>query len=253
MANHKDELSITIVGWEKYNKVRSDVKHSSWFRMEHSIAVDPEWDTFDGEEKWVWTFLLSMSSLKNRSTIQLSAETIADRAKVAIAKVLSAIQKLKDRGCVKIARRPRTGHVSRAIRTSIATDGRTDGHNGRTDDTGDDDESDPPDLDFRALYQKYPRKVQPSEAIKRCAQVIRTPEDHALLSKAIDRYTEHIREHRTEQRFIMHMATFVEKRESKPYIQPWRDWLDPETGTAIDTGAGTGIDIDKALKMVGHA
>lgn len=92
-------------------------------------------------------------------------------------------------------------------------------------------------FDFDALYAKYPRKVNKSGAIKRCQQVIHTPEDYAGLSLAIDNYRAEVERNKTEERFIKHMSTFVEDRESKPFIQPWRDYLEEKKPSAAPLSA----------------
>jgi len=80
-------------------------------------------------------------------------------------------------------------------------------------------------FDFESLYQKYPRRIEKSEAIKRARQVIKTQQDFDLLSLAIDNYAKACANLKDETG-IKHMSTFLEKRDSKPYIQPWRDWIE---------------------------
>lgn len=236
-----DWQCIEILNWDKYNG-RSDVKHSSWFRMEHSVAIDPEWDHFQAAEKWIWVFLMSIASLKNRGVLEISAEQIAARNHVETETVLSSIQKLKEKGCVKLTLRGRTANGTRTVRERIATDGRTDETDGR-------DGHNEQTLGFAALYKKYPRKIEPQAATKRCAEVIKSVEDYESLSKAIDRYAVYCKREKTPQKFIKHMSTFVENRESKPYTQPWRDWLDPDTGKDVSSGTGfhRGEDLDQQM------
>lgn len=124
------EQAIEILNWEKFNE-RSDVKHSSWFRLEHSIAFDPEWDHFSAEERWVWVWILSLASFKNRRTIYVSTEGISDRTKVSIETVSSALQKLAAMGCIKITSRGRNARGTKSTRGRSPTDGRTDETDGR--------------------------------------------------------------------------------------------------------------------------
>jgi hypothetical protein len=77
------------------------------------------------------------------------------------------------------------------------------------------------EFDFIALYQKYPRKVGKTAGIKRCEAQIKTPEDYALLSQAIDSYVEYLKKEGTEPKFVKHFSTFMSE---------WRDFLDRETG-----------------------
>lgn len=125
-------LNIEIVNWSAFNN-RKDVKHSSWFRLEHTIAFDPEWDHFSAHEKWIWVWILSLASFKNRGVVQVSSESIAAGCKVSVDEVLSSIQKLAEKDCVRLASRGRANRNTRALRTRSTTD-RTDGqdeHNGQ--------------------------------------------------------------------------------------------------------------------------
>lgn len=117
---------IEIINWKKFNP-RTDVKHSTWFRLQHTLAFDPEWSHFNGEEKWVWVFLMSTASLKNRAHVEMSDEIIAATAKVSIENVRSAIQKLTEKGCIKM----RNVRGTRSLRGRSPTDGRTDETDGR--------------------------------------------------------------------------------------------------------------------------
>lgn len=98
--------------------------------------------------------------------------------------------------------------------------------------------------DFRKLYEKYPRKLKPTDAIDRCKRLIKSREDYDLLSAAIDRFVKYHRETGTDPNYLPYMTTFlgVEKR------QCWRDWLDPETGTATVPATSTINLIPKELE-----
>lgn len=240
MTRNDGIQTIEIVGWKAFN-ARRDVKHSSWFRMEHKLAFDPEWHHVTAQELWVWVWLLSFASLKNKGTLEVSDGAIAEGAKVTLEVVLSAKQLLISKGCVTVTVRKRTARVTSTSRTRSTTDrtDRTDEQDGQT------PAADAPgtaELDFESLYRKYPRKVSKQDFVKRCSQVITTPEDFAGLSGAIDRYKANLIKNRTEERYVLHGTTFIENRKGeKPYTQPWRDWLDPDTGTT-DLPAASGID-----------
>lgn len=51
-----------------------------------------------------------------------------------------------------------------------------------------------PKLDFESLYEKYPLKVGKGKGLAACERDIRSPEDYALLSAAIDRYCNWLKE-----------------------------------------------------------
>jgi hypothetical protein len=118
---------IEVVGWGKFNG-RNDVGHSSWFRMQNSIASDPQFFTLDTDEKWFLICVFCLASAKNNPIIVLPDEALAAYARVPVEKVTSAIQKLTAIDTL----RERTARVSDRSRKRAAdvpygrTDGRTD-------------------------------------------------------------------------------------------------------------------------------
>ncbi len=116
-----DVIEVEIVNWDRFQEKRKDVTHPRWFRMEHSIAFDPEWDHFEAAERWVWVLLLSLASFKNRSTIHVSKEALAMRARVSVEVITAAIQKLTEMGCVTPTARPRNADGPRTSRRRHAT------------------------------------------------------------------------------------------------------------------------------------
>jgi hypothetical protein len=83
-------------------------------------------------------------------------------------------------------------------------------------------------FDFEPLWQVYPRKVNKAVGIRRAQQVIKSPEDYRALAVAISNYADRCARDETETRFIKHFATFIEDRDEKPYVQPWREFVNPE-------------------------
>lgn len=75
--------------------------------------------------------------------------------------------------------------------------------------------------EFERIYQKYPRKEGKSRGIAKAKSQIKTPEDLALLEKAIDRYRDHCVREGKEKQFVMHFSTFMAS---------WRDYLDDDVG-----------------------
>lgn len=76
-------------------------------------------------------------------------------------------------------------------------------------------------FDFDSLYKRYPRKEGKQRGMKICAVQIKNQEDFDNLSRAIDRYAEHIKLQGTEGKYIKHFSTFMGE---------WRDWLEADTG-----------------------
>lgn len=76
--------------------------------------------------------------------------------------------------------------------------------------------------DFQAIYDKYPRKEGKAKGFAVCKVQIRSQEELAALSLAVDRYVAKITREATEPKYIKHFSTFMNS---------WRDWLEPDTGT----------------------
>lgn len=84
---------------------------------------------------------------------------------------------------------------------------------------------------FERLWAVYPRKIEKGSALKRYSQVVTSVDDAAGLLEAASRYAAYCRRHSLNESGIKHLSTFIENRESKPYVQPWRDWV----GSVIET------------------
>jgi hypothetical protein len=203
---------IEVLNWSDYQEKRKDIIHCSWFRLDHSLAFNPEWAHFDGDEKWVLVYLLSTASLKNKSLLQLSASAIAAGARVAIEKVHSAIQKLTEKGTIRC----RYVDVPRLARPRAH----------RTDRTGQNkqDKQDTLNFDFESVWKEYPRRKQKAAAEERFARLIKTPEDFVQLQKAVKNYAAEMIAENTEPKFIKHLSSFLGTEK----VQPWREWIHVE-------------------------
>lgn len=116
---------IRIENWKKHNP-RPDVTRSSWFRLEHSIVMSPDWDHFDAQEIMVWIALLSQASLANKGAFRFNAVRVAQLARADIEKVRSAIDKLKEMRCIVLSDRICDEADTPAVRERSITDERTD-------------------------------------------------------------------------------------------------------------------------------
>jgi hypothetical protein len=85
-------------------------------------------------------------------------------------------------------------------------------------------------LEFERIWKKYPRRaVGKQDGKKRFLEVVRDDEIPQF-EQAVERYAAYCKKTNAKEAGIKHMTTFVENRESKPYTQPWRDFL-PEPGS----------------------
>jgi hypothetical protein len=215
-------MRIEIRNWDAFN-ARKDVKAPSWFRLSHNLFEDHEFFDFSHTEIVAWIYILSLASKKSSAVITVNQPHLERVGRIKWKDFHTAVQKLQFIQCINV-------ELDGSLRGRNADDtpAASTLHNTTLQNTT---SQDTPVFDFAAAYKKYPRKMKPGEAEKRFKAVIQSPEDFAALMVAIDRYAADVAQNRTEARYILHMSTFLEDRDSKPYVQHWRDWLDPETGT----------------------
>lgn len=84
------------------------------------------------------------------------------------------------------------------------------------------------DFDFNEAYKDYPRKIKKAEGFKRLEKQMKSVQDFEDFKAAVKRYKQHCISKQIEEQYILHFSTFVGDAKT----QPWRDWLDPETGTS---------------------
>lgn len=74
------------------------------------------------------------------------------------------------------------------------------------------------------VYAIYPRKLGKSAGMKKAMGQCKTMAEVNKLEIAVKNYIAHITREGTEPKFILYWSTF---------LNGWRDWLDPETGTTV--------------------
>jgi hypothetical protein len=122
-------MRIEIINWAKYNP-RSDVSHSSWFRMENTFWFDPAISKLDNDGKMVWVMLLSSASKQGQSLIELDFHLVSTLLKISQEKLESVLVELE--ASEKIKKPPsrrRNAHVtptSRPRHADVPTYERTD-------------------------------------------------------------------------------------------------------------------------------
>lgn len=73
--------TLEIANWDKYNP-RSDVKSSSWFRMDNDFFLDPDFYGTTLGLKFTWLIILSTASKKVSGLIKINSKQIADALSV---------------------------------------------------------------------------------------------------------------------------------------------------------------------------
>jgi len=122
-------MFITIVNWEKYNP-RSDVKHTTWFRVENTLLDDAAIYRLDNDAKMVWIALLARASQHMSGAFELEVGQISARLRVMDAKVEESLKDLQLAKRIQIyASRPRTARRTRDNRARHSTERNGTGHN----------------------------------------------------------------------------------------------------------------------------
>lgn len=93
-------------------------------------------------------------------------------------------------------------------------------------------ESELKESDYEAAYKSYPRKRGKEEGLKKLRSTIKTRAAMDEFMYASKRYADDCRLNGTLPKHIKHFSTFVNS--------DWREWLDPETGTATAIQAQLG-------------
>lgn len=222
---------IKIKNWEKYNP--ASTKTRSWLRLNSNLTRRPIWDELDSDGLKVFIYMLCQASESDPSgSFHCSSRAASRRCTVSEKSVNRAIEILKQLQVIEV--RAPSGLFIGSEQTPPTYD------TIRYERTNDTLLPDPPEggprrvFDFEAAYQEYPRKEGKSRGLQICKTQIKTEDEYRLLRKAIARYREHVKRTATEPRFVKHFSTFMAF---------WRDWLDPEVGTAMAGAAA--IDWDK--------
>lgn len=217
-------VKIKILNWEKHNPKR-DQKTYTWLRLQNDIATDKDLYGLSPEQKWVWIVILCEASKKNCGEIEFDLDWLAEIARVKKPHIESLLRLIEEKAIITKSLPP----AAAECRRTTPTYERTNDTNERTNIHADSTSRVRRECDFESIYKKYPRKEGKQKGIAACKAQIRFQEDYDLLSRAVDRYAEHVKKTATEPRYIKHFSTFMGS---------WRDWLEPDTGTAQP---GTGI------------
>jgi hypothetical protein len=221
-----DTITITVLKWDEYNG-RKDVKYPRWFRLEYHLVEDPDFFNFTHEEFKAWIYILSQACRKNRPTISINYDH---------AKATARLSRNGINGCIKKLLELQEPPVSVTDANVSVTDANVSVTDALRDRTGQDStEQDKNyvvdfasrkinDIDFDAIYQKYPRKEGKTKGIAQCAAQIKTSEDYEKLSRAVDKYA-HLCKGK-DKKFIKLFSTFMGSKKTPT----WMDYLDKDVG-----------------------
>lgn len=204
-------ITVTIPNWSKFNP-RSDRANFTWFRFENDFFHDERIFALNPQQVIVYLFLLCQASKKNKETVQISLEYASAILKLKKQEIENNIQWLHNAGLMTAESRHDDGESPGVIPAT------------RRDERDERDERTilPTSSEFESLYRIFPRKEGKQKGLASCKAQIKTREDFELLQGAINRYIKYCAKNSVEPRFVKHFSTFMNS---------WRDWLDPDTGT----------------------
>lgn len=193
-------MILEIKNWNIYNP-RKDVKHNSWFRLDHNLFSDYKLFEFSAEEITAWIYILCCRSQSKKDEFEVNFEHASTVARIKRKILNSAIDKLLKLHMISIIRneheRVRTDPCSTYVRTDVTNEQTGSLKNERL------------FFDLEALYSKYPRKMGKTKGMEKLKTIIKTQEIYNKVSLAIDNYHKHCISEKTESKYIKHFSTFV--------------------------------------------
>ena len=213
-------IIIKVLNWNKYNP-RKDFKNPVWFAFNNRMIEDSDlFDLSHGEFK-AWVYILSKASQKASEEVLIKSDHADKVCNISKKDLFSSIEKLQQLGILecKSTDQVRGEYVASTDEVLYNTIQYTTEQNNTQ-------QNSTQHFDFEILYKKYPLKKGKSDGISRLTKTVKSADEFELVSKAIDKYTHHIKKNGTEPKYIKQFSTFV---------STWRDWLDDDAGTAIET------------------
>lgn len=223
-------MKITIPNWNKFNP-RSDRANYSWFRLENRLFESLF--RLGDAEKVTYLFLLCEASKKNSASFDLDPQLAAALLRHTEKSFLNQLDVISKLELVSVGR-----HDDGVVTAPLPATRRNETNETKRNVYGGIQK-----FDFTEIYALYPKKEGKQAGLTSCKSQIKCQEDFNLLKQAVERYTAHCQAQGIEKQFIKHFSTFVSAGK-------WRDWLDPETGTAT-VGESVPFDIGRILERDG--
>lgn len=223
-------IQVKIVNWSKHQP-RKDIKHPSWFALSNRIFEDSKLFSLSDSEWKAFIYILCQASQQNSDIVSINLDHAKRVVEISEKSIRSAIEKLTYANVTSTY-----ANVTDALRDTTLhyTTNTTEQTNTPT--------SAKPDaeFDFDALYKKYPRKEGKQRGIEICKRSIKSVADYDALAFAITRYGEKVARDQLESKYIKQFSSFM---------ATWRDWLDPETGTALGV-SGREAEIEAEIQKI---
>lgn len=219
-----DEVELTVLRWNDFIK-RKDCTQKKWWAFDVDTLLHPDFLDIPGDYFKVYCWVISIANKFGSSEIRLHKKHASKILNVSIEEINNAIlylsgKRWKTRTCTETYE-----SVRKRTKTSPRIDKNRIEENRIDNAQNENAVRKLTELDFEIVYSFYPRKEGKSAGFKKIRSQLKTHQDLDDLRKAIDNYSTFLKRNGTEARFIKHFSTFMNE---------WRDWLDPATGTASE-------------------
>lgn len=195
------EITLTIRNFESYLP-RKDYVKIHWVRFEVDFLSHPDFFDISPAELKVFIHFICIAAKIQNSEIRMNIDHTAYILQLKNEDILSAVNKLNTkRWDVKNHDAVLNPYDSVQIPISREEKKRKEKSIYAQNDLS--------DFDFFKIYGFYPRKIGRLKGIRWLQNNIKNKEDYEKLDKAVNNYAMHVKNNKTDQKYIKHFSTWV--------------------------------------------
>lgn len=199
-----NEISITIVNWEKYNPQDFQQRYPHWFRLNKDLLNSPTVFGLSYPERWVWIGLMCIACERKNKTIRATKKWFCHRLQVEEKVFDITIEKLAIANSLAIDCQSKPilsppTIQNNTIQITSSTGVERDTNLSLTASTID------------GAYALYPRKEGKTAGYKKLKTQIKTKEDAERFKQAVINYRKRLEQESRPKEFIKLFSTFCSK------------------------------------------
>lgn len=234
MSDVEEYYEVEVLRWNDYIK-RKDYGQKKWWAFDCDTLLHPDFFEIDGDHFKVYCWIISVANKFGSAQIKLHKKHAEKMLHISSEKLHDAIMYLNDKRIKTRIRSNSNGSVRKRTIPSPRID------KNRVEEIREEYIAHPAAVrpsDFENVYEKYPRKQGKSRGLAKMKAQVKTLEDLHHFGIALENYNKHLKKNRIDQQFIKHFDTWVGE---------WRDWIDPQTGTAAKPSASASAVVTKSF------